>query len=109
MLIKEGVVDEVTHSFWKKEYQSRGAQRYYILLDAPVIGVGPEHFVTAWVNKSISCQIPDERLAPSYTGLYQNTSFTSAPIIAGIRRSMRVLMLHTASLGFHKRWLMKLC
>ena len=64
VLIKEAVLGEVTHSFWKKEYQSRGAPHYHVLLwikDAPVIGVNPEHVVTEWINKRISCHIPDEK------------------------------------------------
>ena len=67
MLIKGGVLGEVSHSFWKKEYQSRGAPHYHIHLrikDAPVIRVDPEHVVTAWINKRISCQIPDEKVSP---------------------------------------------
>ena len=30
VLIKGDVLDEVTHSFWKKEYQSRGAPHYHM-------------------------------------------------------------------------------
>ena len=50
VLIKGAVFGEVTHSFWKKEYQSRGAPYYHVLLwikDALVIGVDLEHVVTA--------------------------------------------------------------
>ena len=67
MLIKGAVLGEVTHSFWKKEYQSRGAPHYHVLLwikDAPVIGVDPEHVITEWINKRISCHIPDEKGSP---------------------------------------------
>ena len=67
VLIKGAVLGEVTHSFWKKEYQSRGAPHYHVLLwikDAPVIGVDPEHVVTEWINKRISCHIPDEKGSP---------------------------------------------
>ena len=67
MLIKGAVLGEVTHSFWKKEYQSRGAPHYHVLLwikDAPVIGVDPEHVVTEWIDKRISCHIPDEKGSP---------------------------------------------
>ena len=32
VLIKGDVVGEVTHFFWKKEYQLRGAPHYHILL-----------------------------------------------------------------------------
>ena len=56
VLIKGGVLGEVTHSFWKKEYQSRGAPHYHVLLWIKV--------VTAWIDKTISCQIPDEKVSP---------------------------------------------
>ena len=67
VLIKGAVLGEVTHSFWKKEYQSRGAPHYHVLLwikDAPVIGVDPEHVVTEWIDRRISCHIPDEKGSP---------------------------------------------
>ena len=67
VLIKGAVLGEVTHSFWKKEYQSRGAPHYHVLFwikDAPVIGVDPEHVVTEWIDKRISCHIPDEKGSP---------------------------------------------
>ena len=67
VLIKGAVLGEVTHSFWKKEYQSRGAPHYHVLLwikDAPVIGVDPEHVVTEWINKTTSLM---KRAALSYT------------------------------------------
>ena len=67
VLIKGAVLGEVTHSFWKKEYQSRGAPHYHVLLwvkDAPVIGVDPEHLVAAWIDKRISCHIPYEKSSP---------------------------------------------
>ena len=43
------------------------APHYHVLLwikDAPVIGVDPEHVVTEWINKRISCHIPDEKGSP---------------------------------------------
>ena len=67
VLIKGAVLGEVTHSFWKKEYQSRGAPHYHVLLwikNAPVIGVDPEHVETEWIDKRISCHIPDEKGSP---------------------------------------------
>ena len=67
MLIKGAVLGEVTHSFWKKEYQSRGAPHYHVLLwikDVPFIRVDPEHVVTAWIDKRIYCHIPDEKSSP---------------------------------------------
>ena len=85
MLIKGAVLGEVTHSFWKKEYQSRGAPPYHVLLwinDAPVIGVDPEHVVTEWIDKRISCHIRLHRLVTKY----------SAAITVGVKRSLEVPM-----------------
>ena len=67
VLLKGQVLGEITHYFWKKEYQSRGAPHYHILLwieDAPIIGVDSEHNVTAWIDSRITCHIPDEKLSP---------------------------------------------
>ena len=67
VLVKGQVLGEVTHYFWKKEYQSRGAPHYHLILwirDAPVIGVDPEDKVTAWIDKRITCHIPDEKISP---------------------------------------------
>ena len=41
VICKAGVLGEVEHFYWKKEYQARGAPHYHALLwirDAPVIG-----------------------------------------------------------------------
>ena len=54
ILLQGEVLGEVTHYFWKKEYQSRGAPHYHVILwikDAPVIGMDPEDKVTAWIDK----------------------------------------------------------
>ena len=67
ILLQGEVLGEVTHYFWKKEYQSRGAPHYHVILwikDAPVIGVDPEDKVTAWIDKRITCHIPDETVSP---------------------------------------------
>ena len=67
VLLQGKVLGEVTHYFWKKEYQSRGAPHYHVLLwikDAPVIGVDPQHKVTEWIESRITCHIPDEKISP---------------------------------------------
>ena len=56
VLLQGQVLGEVSHYFWKKEYQSRGAPHYHILLwikDAPVIGVHPEHKITEWIESKL--------------------------------------------------------
>ena len=67
MLLDGKVLGEVTHYFWKKEYQSRGAPHYHVLLwikDAPVIGVDSEDTIIAWIKNRITCHIPDEKVSP---------------------------------------------
>ena len=67
VLLQGQVLGEVSQYFWKKEYESRGAPHYHILLwikDAPVIGVHPEHQITEWIESKINCHIPDEKISP---------------------------------------------
>ena len=67
VLLQGEVLGEVTHYFWKKEYQFRGAPHYHVLLwikDAPVIGVDSEHAITEWIDNRITCHIPDEKVSP---------------------------------------------
>ena len=67
MLLQGEVLGEVTHYFWKQEYQSRGAPHYHVFLwikDAPVIGVDSEHAIAEWINNRITCHIPDEKDSP---------------------------------------------
>ena len=50
-----------------KEYQARGAPHYHFLLwihSAPVAGVDPPEKVLAWIEKRITCQIPNKDKEP---------------------------------------------
>ena len=61
------MLGKVTHFFWKKEYQARGAPHYHVLLwidDAPVIGKHPPKDVLNWIEGKITCHIPDEKASP---------------------------------------------
>ena len=67
VISKGQILGKVSHFYWKKEYQSRGAPHYHALVwieDAPVIGVDPPEKVLAWIDDRISCQIPDDQLSP---------------------------------------------
>ena len=67
VLIKGEVLGKVTHHFWKKEYQARGAPHYHVLLwiaDAPVIGKHSSKDVLSWILGKITCHIPNERDSP---------------------------------------------
>ena len=53
VIVKGQVLGKVTHYFWKKEYQARGAPHYHIVLwidDAPVIGVDENSEVVKWME-----------------------------------------------------------
>lgn len=66
-LIKGEVLGKVTHHFWKKEYQARGAPHYHVLLwiaDAPVIGKHSPNDVLNWIVGKITCRIPNEKESP---------------------------------------------
>ena len=61
------VLGTVTHHFYKKEYQSRGAPHYHILLwieGAPVAGADEEEEVLRWIQERITCRIPEEDSNP---------------------------------------------
>ena len=67
VIMKGAVLGTVDHFYWKKEYQARGAPHYHILLwirDAPVIGQHDPEEVLSWIQKRITCHIPDEKTNP---------------------------------------------
>ena len=67
MILDGQVLGKVEHYYWKKEYQSRGALLYHVLLwvqDAPVVGKDPPEKVLAWIRERITCHIPDQKNNP---------------------------------------------
>ena len=67
VIVKGEVLGKVTHYFWKKEYQARGAPHYHIVLwidNAPVIGVDDNSKVVKWIKEQITCRIPDQKTNP---------------------------------------------
>jgi len=67
VIIKGQALGKVVHFYWKKEYQSRGAPHYHVLVwieGAPVIGKDFEEDVIRWIRKQITCRIPDEGTNP---------------------------------------------
>ena len=66
VLVKGEVLGKVEHFYWK-EYQNRGAPHYHVLLwirDEPVIDQDEPGKVLAWIQKRITCQIPDKESNP---------------------------------------------
>ena len=67
MFIKGEVLGCVDHYFWKKEYQTRGAPHFHVLLwirDAPVIGKDNPDKILAWIQERITCHIPEKESNP---------------------------------------------
>ena len=67
VILKGAVLGTVTHHFYKKEYQSRGAPHYHILLwieGAPVAGADEEEEVLRWIQERITCRIAEEESNP---------------------------------------------
>jgi len=63
---------EVTHYFWRLEFQSRGAPHVHMMLwikDAHVIGENPPHEVLAYIQKHITCEMPDQQKNPKLNEL----------------------------------------
>ena len=62
----------MSHYFWKKEYQNRGAPHYHVPLwiqDAPVIGVDDPQKVLAWIQERITFKLPDKNSDPDLHAL----------------------------------------
>ena len=67
LIVKGQVLGPVSHYYWKKDYQARGAPHYHVLLwinGAPVIGVDDPDKVLAWIEERITCHIPDKENNP---------------------------------------------
>ena len=67
VIIKGQVLGCVSHYFFKKEYQARGAPHYHILLwidGAPVAGTDSNDEVLQWIQARITCCIPEENSNP---------------------------------------------
>ena len=72
IIIKGEVLGTIDHFYWKKEYQTRGAPHYHVLLwirDAPMIGRDDPSKVLAWIEERITCHIPDQENNPELHNL----------------------------------------
>ena len=101
VLIKGQVLGKVSHFFWKKEYQARGAPHYHVLLwikDAPVIGIHDDKTVMNTINKLISCRIPDEEMNPELNKLVRKYQLHKCS--AYCKRRKKQSLLQDVSLVF---------
>ena len=72
VIVRGGVLGDIDHFYWKKEYQARGAPHYHALLwirNVPVIGQDDPATVLSWIEESITCHIPDEEKNPELNRL----------------------------------------
>ena len=67
VILKGNILGTVTHYFYKKEYQARGAPHYHAVVwiqDTPAIGKDPPGEVLSWITERITCRIPEEASNP---------------------------------------------
>ena len=60
-------IGEVTHYFWRREYQGRGIQHFHMLIwikDAPIIGVSSEKEISEFILQHVTCKMPDKNISP---------------------------------------------
>lgn len=71
IILKGNALGKVTHYFYKKEYQARGAPHYHILLwieDDPVVGKSSSEEVILWIQKTMTCRNLMRRQIQNYIG-----------------------------------------
>ena len=64
---KDRPIGEVTHYFWRREYQDRGIQHFHILIwikNAPILGKSTIEEVSEFILQHISCKMPDKNISP---------------------------------------------
>ena len=67
LVVKGGVLGQVVHFYFKKEYQARGAPHYHALIwiaNAPVIGESKNEDVIRFIEERITCNIPNKETCP---------------------------------------------
>ena len=105
VICKGGMLGEVEHFHWKKEYQARGAPHCHILLwicGAPVIGRDkPENILSCnWIQDRIICQIPDKKSCPKLHRLVTRFQIHKCSQYCKERERLVVFLLPNASFRF---------
>jgi hypothetical protein len=63
----QGPFGEVLADYWRREYQARGCPHIHFKLwvkNAPIYGVDPNSEVIKFIDKHLTCRIPDPKLEP---------------------------------------------
>ena len=94
VILNGGVLGDMTHYYWKKEYQAHGAPHYHVLLwidGAPVIYCDDPKDVLSWIQERITCRIPDKESNPE---LHRQAKCTSVALTV----SVNVMLVQSTSL-----------
>lgn len=61
-------IGEITHFFWRREYQGRGIQHFHLLIwikDAPILSISPNEEVGNFIQKYVTCRMPSKDVSPN--------------------------------------------
>lgn len=61
-------IGEVTHYFWRREYQGRGLPHFHMLIwvkDAPILGKSDKADIIKFISKYVTCKLPNENVSPT--------------------------------------------
>ena len=103
VIIKGKVLGTVSHHYFKKEYQARGAPHYHVVLwiqDAPVIQQDPEQEVLKWIQERITCRIPDEATNPELHRLVTKYQMRKCSAYCKRRRKFKGAFVTRCKFGF---------
>ena len=74
-ILEANPLGKVIHHFIRHEYQGRGMVHFHCVLwveDAPVIGVNSDKEVVDFIQKYVSCKIPDQNTEPELHEIVMN-------------------------------------
>ena len=103
VILKAAILGVITHHFYKKEYQSRGAPHYHILLwieGAPVIGESDPVSVLKWIQERITCKIPNAALNPELHKLVTKYQMHKCSPYCKRKRNLKGTFVTTCKSGF---------
>ena len=106
VVLKGEVLGKVTHHFYKKEYQARGAPHYHILLwieGDPVAGSDDGDVVLQWIQERITCRIPEEASNPELHQLVTKYQFHKCNSYCRRRKRVKDTFITRCRFGFPRQ------
>ena len=103
VLVKGLVLGAISHFFWKKEYQARGAPHYHAVVwidGAPIIGKSDTSIVLDWVQERITCRIPDETTNPELSKLVKKYQLHKCSAYCKRKRKCNGVYITKCRFGF---------